>query len=174
MITKKEFASIQSDILFVEYIEVMKGEDLKGKYEKGADNSDEWAEWQDCKIKLRVEDYSFSIRYLTVEYDGYNILEDLYVIPERDEFKSVIKYERAGKIHEYERIVWKEDKLMSRNVMYNANPNLVDKLEELGRVIFEEARCYELFGEFYEIDYPYFYQVEKKISFQEIEDAFNF
>lgn len=173
MINKKEFASIESDILFVEYIEVKKGEDFEGKYVKGADNSDEWAEWQDCKIKLRVEDYSFSIRYLMVQYDEYTIEEDLYVIPERDEFKSVIKYERGGKMHEYERIVWKEDELMSRKVMYNANPSLVEKLEELGKVIFDEGSCCELFGEFYEIDYPYFYQVERKISFQEIEDAFN-
>jgi len=174
MITKKEFDSIQSDTLFVEFIEVNNGEDFEGKYAEGVDNFDELAEWKDCKIKLRCDDYSFSIRYLIVQYDGNIIAEDLYVIPERDEFSSVIKTNILGEIHEYEKIVWKEDELISGKVMYTSNPRLAEKLEELGTVIFNESCCYELFGEFYEIASPYFYQVQRKISFQEIEDAFNF
>lgn len=157
MITKKDFANIESDHLFVEFIEVREGEDVSNDYQP----------WQDCKIKLRIDNHSFSVRYVISKY------ADLYIIPDRDQSKTVSTLEREGQVHEYEKIEWKEDELISNRVLHNINPVLAEKLEELGSVILTEWQCSELFGEFYEIDYPYFYVIERRLSFQEIEDAFD-
>lgn len=157
MITKNDFASIKSDYLFLEFIEVREGEDVYNDYQQ----------WQYCKIKLRIENHSFSVKYIISEYP------DLYVIPEPDQSKTAVQLDVGEQAHEYEKIVWKEEKLISNRVLHNVNSVLAEKLEELGSVILTEWQCSELFGEYYEIDYPYFYTIERRISFHEIEDAFN-
>ena len=172
MITKKDFASIKSDDLFVEFAQVGNGDDFDGKYVEGDENY-EWKNWMDCKIKLTVENYSFSLRYLIVKTDEHSQEEDLYLIPERDEFKSIVKYEKNGQLHEYETTVWKEDKLLSSRILKNANLKLWQALHMLCNIVLDEDKFYQLFGEF---NYDTFrlLKIERKISFQEIEDVFSF
>ena len=172
MITKKEFASIQSNSLFVEYLKISGGEDFKGEWKEGDENY-EWINWADCKVKLTIESNSFSLRHLWVQYDKYDDDEDLYMIPDRDDLKTIVTYERNGQVFEYEKNIWKEDKIMTYRLMKKANPKLLEILDKLTVSIMDEDRSWALFGEYYEGHPPDIQMVERRLSFQEIEDAFN-